>query len=383
MCSRHYHRWRTYGDPLAVRRTRGACAVEDCGVPAKSRGWCRVHYGRWYDYGDPLAVASRVRAYGGALCGVEGCDAEAAARGWCWKHYQAWRKWGDPLGSVPERPVRLCDYPGCEGKHRTGGYCESHARQARDGRPVGPILPPSERHRLYTLDHGYFDEISDEHRAYWLGFITADGCVTQPEGRRILQVQLKASDGGHLRTMCDDLGSDRPVIFSKRSEASVAFNSEPIADALARVGIGPRKTGIVEPWDGPAELMPHYWRGMVDGDGCLHRQSRNGKWALSLVGSEACVRGFAAWAHEMCGSDARPQLAQGCWYWAVGGTYKPQMLARALYAGADIALPRKQALADTLCAVDFTERRVSAECRRVASYRETVARRRGAGPKKP
>jgi hypothetical protein len=329
------------------------CSIEACPGAIWARGWCRIHYSRWYDHGDPLAAATRVSSYRGAACKVDDCAVPARVRGWCKAHYQAWLKRGDPLGSAPKRPVRLCDYPDCENKHKTGGYCEQHARQVRGGRPVGPILPNGERRRIYSLDHSYFDEISDERRAYWLGFITADGCVRHVDGRSILSVALKVGDSGHLRSLCDDLGSDRPILFSKRSEAAVHFNSEPIAAALGRLGVGPRKTATVLPWNGPADLMPHYWRGLFDGDGCLHRQSRTRKWTLNVVGSEACVAAFAGWAREVTGSRAAVRPLAGCHGWAVGGTLKPQLLAEALYVNAEIALPRKQVLADELLALDF------------------------------
>lgn len=32
------------------------CKIEDCGKPARGRGWCPTHYTRWRKHGDPLAV---------------------------------------------------------------------------------------------------------------------------------------------------------------------------------------------------------------------------------------------------------------------------------------------------------------------------------------
>jgi hypothetical protein len=204
----------------------------------------------------------------------------------------------------------------------------------------------------YALDYGYFDEISDERRAYWLGFITADGYIRDADQRSALVVDLKVGDSGHLQSLCDDLRSDRPILFA-RSEAIVAFNSKQIVAALGRHGVRPCKSATIEPWNGPAELMPHYWRGLFDGDGCLHRQSGTRKWTLNVVGSQACVTAFAGWARTVCGSNAAVRPLAGCYGWAVGGTLKPQMLAEALYANAEIALPRKRALADELLAKDF------------------------------
>ena len=37
-------------------------------------------------------------------------------------------------------------------------------------------------------------------------------------------------------------------------------------------GITAKKTDALQPWDGPADLMPHYWRGLIDGDGSITHQ---------------------------------------------------------------------------------------------------------------
>lgn len=56
-CTRHYQRWRTYGDPLH-EPTPALCRVDDCDRVARARGWCRAHYDRWRDHGDPLYAPS-------------------------------------------------------------------------------------------------------------------------------------------------------------------------------------------------------------------------------------------------------------------------------------------------------------------------------------
>jgi hypothetical protein len=47
------------------------------------------------------------------------------------------------------------------------------------------------------------------------------------------------------------------------------------------------------------------------------------------------------------------------WTWIVAGTWTPQDLARSLYVGAEIALPRKRALAERLLGMDFGPRQRS------------------------
>lgn len=36
-------------------RVEKQCLIDNCEMPARSRGYCNIHYMRWYQYGDPLA----------------------------------------------------------------------------------------------------------------------------------------------------------------------------------------------------------------------------------------------------------------------------------------------------------------------------------------
>jgi Homeodomain-like domain len=202
----------------------------------------------------------------------------------------------------------------------------------------------------------YFDQIDTPEKAYWLGFIAADGCVTGFEsGNRRLQIKLARKDRDHLVLLHKALKASRPIrdteevtLGERRPYSVLAVYSPQIADALVRCGITPRKSHTLQPWDGPAALMPHYWRGLVDGDGSI--TINDSGVFLSFVGSEAVVRGFRAWAGGVCGtaSAARHVTTGAADYWViqVGGTVRILRLLAALYDDAPVALARKKALAD-------------------------------------
>jgi len=46
------------------------------------------------------------------------------------------------------------------------------------------------RWNSYALDVSYFNEIDTQDKAYWLGFIVADGCVFNRVGKRFLSITL-------------------------------------------------------------------------------------------------------------------------------------------------------------------------------------------------
>ena len=296
----------------------------------------------------------------------EHCGNPVLARGWCSKHYQAWRKHGDPLagGSKTGRAHGTCSIEGC-GKVRAGlGWCQAHYTNYRRHGDPEPVPSPGGR-RIYALDDYFFDVIDTEAKAYWLGFITADGCVqagviSNGWQRHGLYVKLKASDAGHLEKLKADLAAENPVHHVPqrgKPAAEIAFSSRHLVDSLIRLGVTPRKSLTVTPWDGPPRLMRHYWRGMVDGDGSIVRHpGPRDKWYLMLCGSGACVEAFRAWASPVCGSAAKVMRIGNICRWTVAGLASPQAVARELYGDATVYLDRKHERALRLMAAPVRHR---------------------------
>jgi hypothetical protein len=251
---------------------------------------------------------------------------------------------------------------GCPGEVHAKGYCRAHyARWFRHGDPSGG------RH-AYRMDHHFFNVINTEAKAYWLGFITADGCVQAGRigangwQRHELTVKLKASDAGHLEKLRAALAAENPVLpvpqrTTGKPAAQIALSSRPLTESLIRLGVTPRKSLTVTPWDGPAHLMRHYWRGLFDGDGTIVRHpGGRDKWHLRLLGSEACVEAFRVWAGEVCGTAAGKYPKGNIWSFTAGGLASPQALARELYGGATVYLDRKHELALHLIAAPVRHR---------------------------
>jgi hypothetical protein len=174
------------------------------------------------------------------------------------------------------------------------------ARYGTSHQVIGPLLkkhsvllrPNYEAIRRHTCDYAYFRTIDTEEKAYWLGFLTADGCVTT--GNRVA-VHLASVDCVHLFKLKMALHATQVVSENIRSCSFVICSLEMAAD-LARHGILPNKTFYTKTAQVAPLLARHYWRGVLDGDGSFSRDGSE----LKLVGDYDVVLGFRAFVSSRC-----------------------------------------------------------------------------------
>lgn len=217
---------------------------------------------------------------------------------------------------------------------------------------------PLATRRRRNLDADYFHRIDTEQKAYWLGFLAADGCVTK--GGQLLTVTLAAVDADHLYSLRDELKSNHAVTRRRRLVRGKAYggvtlniHSSRLCDGLSRHGVVPRKSLIAQPWDGPPELVRHYWRGVVDGDGTV---TPFGTCAgVRLCGSLPMMQGFCCFAASHTGTMATPRPSGKIWAVGVIGS-RGRRLAGLLYDGAAVALSRKREAAGQLVARNIQQR---------------------------
>src|SRR5262245_32148891 len=140
--------------------------------------------------------------------------------------------------------------------------------------------PLSTARRIYSLDETYFEAIDTEEKAYWLGFIAADGKVSDGESRhQDTAITLARTDREHLVHLARCLKTNRPVTDIDapplrpgkpvRPHSRLTITSAKVLTDLASHGIEPRKSLTARPWSGPPALVASYWRGAFDGDGSI------------------------------------------------------------------------------------------------------------------
>ena len=151
---------------------------------------------------------------------------------------------------------------------------------------------PLRTHDRGTCDDAYFHSIDTEEKAYWLGFLTADGYISTDSR---IGISLGIRDIEHLYKFKSALNGFQTVSQNGRVCKFVICSPEMVAD-LASHGILPRKTFSTKPAQVAPELARHYWRGIIDGDGYI---SKDGK-KLTLVGDYEVILGFQAFVLAHC-----------------------------------------------------------------------------------
>lgn len=128
--------------------------------------------------------------------------------------------------------------------------------------------------RCYAVNQGYFSEVNTPTKAYFLGFIAADGCVGSEDNGVSLCIQEE--DKYVLEDFRKDLESDLPITTVvhepvRKNMSGIRIFSEKMVNDLARYSIIPRKTLVLKfPELLPEEFLASFVRGFLDGDGMIY-----------------------------------------------------------------------------------------------------------------
>lgn len=148
-------------------------------------------------------------------------------------------------------------------------------------------------HQKYSYDRNKFNTIDTEEDAYWLGFITADGCLLR---NRTLQISLGYRDKSHLEKFCKFMGMNELEIqeaikfgiggaYTRDNKVSIIkINSVQVFNNLLDKGLTPKKSTKEKPYICKTkELELAYIRGLIDGDGYISNNNNN--YGFGICGS--------------------------------------------------------------------------------------------------
>ena len=208
-------------------------------------------------------------------------------------------------------------------------------------------------YRTYHINVNYFDEIDTPNKAYVLGFLYADGCIGSKKNNIFLS--LHKQDKEILEKIRKDMEYEMPLEFrnmSKYNEKTGKNTNDQyclkihclhMKKSLEKWGVVPRKTHILTFPDFLREdLYRHFIRGVLDGDGCIHKRAKYNGWSnVDICGTKEFCTGLKNYIEKTLNIHCSVINSGHTYKAVVGGTHKAEKYLDWLYEDAELYMERK------------------------------------------
>lgn len=173
-------------------------------------------------------------------------------------------------------------------KSCTNKDCRERAKKKRNLNPK-----PRGGQRKYRLNESLFEDIDSEEKAYWLGFLFADGYNS--EDKRTITLGLAEQDANHIQKFKTFLSCDCPIRIATprrpKEQPMHVLNvySTKMSIDLCKHGCMQSKTfKICFPTFINKSLWKHFIRGYFDGDGWVgkYRSKNSTNCSISIVSNK-------------------------------------------------------------------------------------------------
>lgn len=140
--------------------------------------------------------------------------------------------------------------------------------------------------KKYYIDENYFENINTTNKAYLLGFIFADGCIRKDN--LVLSIVVHNKDIDILEKIKNELNSNIPISNVKnKNHSRINICNIKLCSDLIKLGCHNNKTFNLHFPNLNNNLIPHFIRGFMDGDGCISIKRKNNYiyYSLSFTGT--------------------------------------------------------------------------------------------------
>jgi hypothetical protein len=131
----------------------------------------------------------------------------------------------------------------------------------------------------------YFHTIDNDEKAYWLGFIAADGAVYSNGRQYSITLDLQPRDLHWLERFRDIIAPGAKITQHGSRSYSVSIGSQEMVRDVVTLGIGPRKSNTLEWPSIPETFATPFLLGYFDGDGWMQRHRDRASWLWGLTGT--------------------------------------------------------------------------------------------------
>jgi len=220
------------------------------------------------------------------------------------------------------------------------------------------------KQRRHEVTEGYFKVVDSEEKAYWLGFLAADGCIRRrvnKEGKTrgdSIALKLSVMDEKHMEKFRDSICPTAKIYYqtcktvtkkgndSYSDTCNLGINGNELVQDIIKLGVGPRKTFTVGKPNIDEKYYRDFIRGFFDGDGCCYinkKLGKRGSYTLGINYSFACaskdMRDF--FAEELTKVDIPTKCYDDLNLNITGGFINSKKFFDYLYTDATIYLERK------------------------------------------
>jgi intein-encoded DNA endonuclease-like protein len=211
--------------------------------------------------------------------------------------------------------------------------------------------------RKHFLNENFFEKITTESQAYWLGFIYADGSVAKTDKRTLsnanrLSLNLSIKDKSVIYKFVKDINAPTSRIkeytpkgtYSANPMIRIDINSSKICVDLEKYGVFRNKTlNLAFPNNLPKHLIRHFIRGYFDGDGCVVPISKS----FSLTSNKNFLLDIQQILMRECQLNKTrlkeyPHKASDVYDLCYGGRHQVTRIYHYLYDNSTIFLERKK-----------------------------------------
>ena len=233
---------------------------------------------------------------------------------------------------------------------------------------IGIKTTKGNHHRKYTHQYDFFENIDTEEKAYWLGFMFADGYIvdySNKHGEDKFGITLHSKDKETLKQFKKSLRSTNPITdvsSNGRQLHRILMSSQKTVDDLISHGCVKQKSLILKPPIGvPKKLTHHFIRGFFDGDGSIfwnksEFEKHNTWFTPSFNICITSTKEMIEWIINQVGVGkiSKEERRAKTWYYRQSGNDKVKQFCDYIYKDATIFMERKYQLYQEL--LKYTER---------------------------
>lgn len=215
---------------------------------------------------------------------------------------------------------------------------------------IGVKTSVGNHYRKYFHNEDFFETIDTEEKAYWLGFMFADGYILNKEnkyGQDAFGLKLAEKDIHSLQQFKISIAATNPITWDNskntgQPQGRLLMYSQKTVNDLIEKGCVKQKSLILNPpKDVPEKLLKHFIRGFFDGDGHVS-YTLHETYIAPHFGFTTTYE-MANWLKEQFtfGSIVKEKRREKTYYFSGGGINRVKQAYHFLYDDATIWMDRK------------------------------------------